>query len=163
MTRKPYPSDVSDDEWALVMPYLVLMDEDAPQRAYPLREIFNALRYLVRSGVSWRMLSNDLLPWLAVYQQTQRWLRAGVFEAMVDDLRRLIRLAEGREAAPSAAIIDRSALQSTPGFPSFSWLSRFRRLARDYERLATTLAGLFYLAFAILLAQRFVQLLNQGH
>jgi len=48
--RKPYPSDVSDDEWAFVAPYLTLMTEEAPQREYPLREVFNALRYVVRGG-----------------------------------------------------------------------------------------------------------------
>lgn len=58
--RKAYPSDVSDDEWAFVAPYLTLMTEEAPQREYPLREVFNALRYVVRGGIPWRMLPNDL-------------------------------------------------------------------------------------------------------
>jgi transposase len=60
------------------------------------------------------MMPNDLPPWEAVYQQTQRWLKAGVFEAMVHDLRVVLRLAEGRESQPSAAIFDRRTLQSTP-------------------------------------------------
>jgi transposase len=268
MSRKPYPSDVSDEEWSLVVRYLVLIDEEAPQREYPLREMFNALRYVVRSGCTWRMLPHDLPPWEAVYQQMQRWMNAQVFEAIVDDLRRLIRLAEGRDEEPSAAIIDARTLQSTPesgqragydghkkkrgskvhmvvdtlgelltlrvtpanvqeraqvadlaeeiqaitgdhvevlyadqgytgdataqaaadqsielvvvklpeakkGFVllpkrwvverSFAWLSRFRRLARDYERLASTLAGLHFVAFAIVMLQKFVHLLNQSH
>jgi len=58
MTRKPYPSDVSDDEWAFVAPYLTLMTEDAPQRDHPLRKVFNGLRYIARSGAQWRMLPN---------------------------------------------------------------------------------------------------------
>ena len=58
--RKPYPSDVSDDEWSLVVPYLTLMTEDAPQRDYPLRELFNGLRYVVRYGIAWRAMPNDL-------------------------------------------------------------------------------------------------------
>jgi transposase len=58
-SRKPYPSDVSDDEWALVAPYLTLLPEEAGQRRYPLREVFNALRYLVKSGAPWRMLPHD--------------------------------------------------------------------------------------------------------
>ena len=82
MTR-PYPSDVSDDEWAFVAPYLTLMTEEAPQRGHPLRALLNGLRWIVRAGAPWRMLPNDLPPWAAVYQQTQRWLKAGVFEAMV--------------------------------------------------------------------------------
>ena len=263
MERKPYPSDVSDDEWAFVAPYLTLMTEAAPQREHPLREVFNGLRWIVRAGAPWRMLPNDLPPWEAVYQQTQRWLTAGVFEAMVNDLRELLRLAAGRKEQPSAAIFDSRTLQSSPesgaragydgakrrkgskvhmavdtlgqllalrvtaaseqdreqvaalaaqvqavtghtvevafvdqgytgdqpleaaaeqgirlevvklptakkGFVllprrwvverSFAWTARFRRLARDYERLPQTLAGLHFLAFAILLLHRFIHL-----
>jgi transposase len=263
MNRKAYPSDISDDEWAFVAPYLTLMREDAPQREHALREVFNGLRWLVRAGASWRMMPHDLPPWHTVYQQTQRWLEAGVFEAMVHDLRALLRLAAGRQADPSAAIFDARTLQSTPesggdagydgakrrkgrkvhvavdtlghllalhvtpanqqerkqvnelaaqvqavtgdrvevafvdqgytgdqpaadaarhgidwvvvklaeakqGFVllpkrwvverSFAWTGRFRRLARDYERLPATLAGLHFLAFAILLLKRFVML-----
>lgn len=262
MNRKAYPSDVSDEEWAFAAPYLTLMREDAPQRDYPLREVYNGLRYIVRSGATWRMMPNDLPPWEIVYQQTQRWVNAGVFEDMVHDLRVLLRLAEGRNAQPSAAIFDSRTLQSSPesgqraaydgakrrkgskthlavdtlghllalyvtpadeqdrdqvgqlaqqvqeatgehvevafvdqgytgeqaaqdaaehgirleviklpeakkGFVllprrwvverSFGWMARFRRLARDYERLPETLAGLHFLAFAILMAHRFVQ------
>ena len=262
MNRKTYPSDVSDEEWAFVAPYLTLMREDAPQRDYELREVFNGLRYIIRSGATWRMMPNDLPPWEAVYQQTQRWLKAGVFEAMVDDLRILLRLAEGRKEQPSAAIFDSRTLQSSPesgqragydgakrrkgskthlavdtlgnlltlyvtpadeqdraqvgqlaqqvqdvtgdqvevafvdqgytgdipaqqaqqhgisliviklpeakkGFillprrwvveRSFGWMARFRRLVKDYERLPDTLAGLHFLAFAILMLHRFVQ------
>lgn len=114
MNRRGYPSDVSDEEWAFVLPYLSLMSQDAPQRGYDLREVFNALRYLVRSGAPWRLMPGDLPPWTVVYQQTQRWLRAGVFEAMVHDLRALLRLAQGREVHPTAAIMDGRTLQSTP-------------------------------------------------
>jgi transposase len=264
MNRKPYPSDVSDDEWAFVAPYLSLMTEAAPQRDYPLREVFNGLRWIVRAGASWRMMPNDLPPWHVVYDQTQRWLKAGVFEAMVHDLRALLRLAAGRQAQPSAAILDSRTLQSSPesgpragydgakrkrgskvhaavdtlgyllalwvtpaneqdraqvkqlaaqvqeatgqsvelayvdqgytgeqaaqaaaahgirlevvklpeakkGFVllprrwvverSFAWATRFRRLARDYERLPETLAGLHFLAFAILMLHRFVDVM----
>jgi len=264
MARKPYPSDVSDDEWAFVAPYLTLMSEAAPQREYPLRDVFNGLRWIVRAGAPWRMLPNDLPPWEAVYQQTQRWLNAGVFEAMVNDLRQLLRVAAGRKEQPSGAILDSRTLQSSPesgaragydgakrrkgskvhgavdtlgqllalrvtpaneqdrdqvaalaaqvqavtghavevafvdqgytgdepleaaaeqgirlevvklpeakkGFVllprrwvverSFAWTARFRRLARDYERLPQTLAGLHFLAFAILLLHRFIHLM----
>lgn len=264
MNRKPYPSDVSDDEWAFVAPYLTLMKADAPQREHPLREVFNGLRWIVRSGAEWRMMPNDLPPWYTVYQQTQRWLKAGVFQSIVDDLRVVLRLAEGRQGQPSAAILDSRTLQSSPesgaragydgakrkkgskvhlavdtlghllalhvtaaneqdrdqverlaqdiqvttgesvevafvdqgytgddpaqqaaqygirlevvklpdakhGFVllprrwvverSFAWLTRFRRLARDYERLPETLAGLHLLAFALLMLARFIGLM----
>ena len=112
--RKPYPSDVSDEEWALVVPYLTLMREDATQREHALRELFNGLRYVIRYGIAWRAMPNDLPPWFAVYQQAQRWLAAGCFETLAQDLRAVLRLAAGRSAEPSAAIIDSRTLRSTP-------------------------------------------------
>ena len=259
MARKPYPSDVNDEEWAFVAPYLTLMREDAPQREHPIREVFNGLRYVVRAGEAWRMMPNDLPPWEVVYGQTRRWLAAGAFEAMTQDLRRILRVLDGRGEEPSAAVFDSRTLQSTPesgpragydgakrrkggkahmavdtlghllalhvtaadeqdrrqvaklaedvqaatgesvrlafadqgytgeqaagdakghgielsvvklpeakrGFVllprrwvverSFAWLARFRRLARDYERLATTLAGLHFVAFACVMLRR---------
>jgi transposase len=113
-TRKPYPSDISDQEWAFVVPYLALVREDAPQRTHQLREVFNGLRWVVRTGSPWRYMPHDLPPWEAVYQQTRRWLKAGVFEAMVHDLRALLRLTEGRAPEPTAAIFDSHTLRSTP-------------------------------------------------
>jgi transposase len=113
-TRKPYPSDVSDEEWAFVAPYLALVREDAPQRDHDLREVFNGLRWVVRTGSPWRYMPHDLPRWEAVYQQTQRWLRAGVFEEMVHDLRVLLRLSAGRASDPTATILDSRTLRSTP-------------------------------------------------
>jgi transposase len=256
--RKSYPSEVSDEEWAFGAPYLTLMREDAPQREYPLRELFNGLRWFVRAGCPWRMRPNDLPPWHAVQPQAQRGLRAGCFEQMAAELRVLLRWSAGRTGEPSATILDSRTLQSTPesgaraGFDghkrrkgskvhvavdtlghllalkvtaanqqdraqvaelaqavqaatgqniqlayvdhgytgelpaldaaqqgirlevvkhhqakrgfvllprrwvverSFAWAARFRRLARDYERLATTLAGYHWLAFTMLMLQ----------
>jgi transposase len=113
-TRNPYPSDVSDDEWAFVAPYLTFLPEDAGQRQYALREVYNGLRWIVRTGATWRMMPHDLPPWYIVYQQTQRWLAAGCFEAMVHDLRLLLRGVKGRKGQPSAAIFDSRTVQSTP-------------------------------------------------
>jgi len=259
MARKPYPSDVTDEEWDFVAPYLTLMTPDAPQRAHDLREVFNAMRWVVRTGSPWRYLPNDLPPWEAVYQQSQRWLAAGVFEAITQDLRRVLRALDGRHEEPTAAVFDSRTLQSTPesgarggydgakrkkgskvhmavdtlgyllslrvtaanqqdrdqvarlakdvqaqtgksvelayvdqgytgerpaeaarqqkielsvvklpeakrGFVllprrwvverSFAWLTRFRRLAKDYERLASTLKGMHLAAFAIVMLAR---------
>jgi transposase len=262
--RSGYPSDVTDEEWAFVAPYLALCREDAAQRDYPLRDVFNGLRYIAKTGSQWRFMPNDLPPWSVVYQQTQRWIDARCFEIMVEDLRILLREFAGRASQPTAMILDSRTLQSTPesgarggydgakrrkgskvhaavdtlghllalhvtaadeqdraqvetlaeavqeitgesielayvdqgytgenaaqaaekhgvrlevvkhteakrGFVllprrwvverSFAWAARFRRLARDYERLSKTLAGLHYLAFAILmLANLFRQL-----
>ena len=265
-TRQAYPSDVTDDEWAFVAPYLSLIAPDALQRKHDLREVYNGLRWLVRTGAQWRMLPHDFPRWDAVYQQTQRWLRAGCFEAIAHDLRLLLRLAAGRTGQPSAVILDGRTVQSTPesgagagydghkrrkgrkahvavdtlghllaavitpaneqeraqvaelaaqvqqvtgetvelayvdqgytgdepaaaaaaqgiqleviklpeaegpkkGFVllprrwvverSFAWLARFRRLARDYERLPETVAGLTFLAFTCLMLHQLIHL-----
>jgi transposase len=255
-TRKSYPSDVSDAEWEFLLPYLALMREDAPQRVHALRELFNAMRYVVKTGCQWRFLPHDFPPWTAVYQQARRWIDAGVFEQITHDLRAIARFLADRNPEPSATILDGRTLQSTPesggragydgakkkkgskvhaavdtlgnllavivtraneqeraqvselakkvqevtggavqiafvdqgytgedaaqqaeqegiklevvkhteakkGFVllprrwvverSFGWAGRFRRLARDYERLATTLTGWHWLAFVALL------------
>ncbi len=91
-----------------------MLSEDASQRKHDLREVFNALRWLVRTGAQWRLLSHDFPRWEAVYQQTQRWLCAGCFEAIAHDLRLLLRLALGRSGQPSAVIFDGRMVQSTP-------------------------------------------------
>jgi transposase len=265
LQRKAYPTGVTDDEWAFVSPYLTLMREDAEQRHHSMREVFNALRWIVRAGASWRMLPHDFPPWAAVYQQTQRWIAAAVFETMVHDLRVLLRVASGRERQPTAVILDGRTLQSTPesghragydgakkrkgskthiavdtlgtllavhvtpaneqeraqvatlaaavqevtgekveiafvdqgytgeqaeadvaehgmrleviklpeakkGFVllprrwvverSFAWMAKFRRLARDYERLPETVAGLHFVAFACLMLHRVMPFLT---
>jgi transposase len=113
MERKAYPTDVSDAEWALVAPYLTLMTEDAPQRDFPLREVFNGLRWIVRSGSSWCLMPHDLPPWHVVYQQAQRWIKAKVFESLVHDLRAVLRIAEGRKEQLTAAIFDSRTMRST--------------------------------------------------
>ncbi len=265
--RRAYPSDVSDEEWAFAAPYLTLMKEDAPQREHSLRQVFNALRWITRTGAQWRFLPHDLPPWAAVNQQAQRWLRAGAFEAMAANLRAILRLVAGREEQPTAVILDSRTLQSTPesgaraGFDghkrrkgskvhaavdtlghllalrvtaaneqdraqvaalirtvqeetghavqlayvdqgytgaesaqdaheqgihleivklpaarrgfvllprrwvverSFAWTTRFRRLARDFERLPTTLVGLHYLAFVCLMLRQLDGLLQSA-
>jgi transposase len=96
------------------MPYLLLVREDAGQRPYPLRELFNALRYVVRTGCTWRYLPHNLPPWATCYQQWARCRDARVFEALTDDLRQVLQLNEARPADPSAVILDSRTLQSTP-------------------------------------------------
>src|SRR3954453_11438455 len=123
VTHNPYPSDASDAEWQFVAPYLCLLPEDAGQRDHDLRDIFDALRWLVRSGAPWRYLPADFPPWEAGYRQTRRWLAssppggpvarpprpwpaAGCFEAIVHDLRAALRFAAGRGPEPTAVILD---------------------------------------------------------
>jgi len=109
-----YPSDVTDEEWSLVLPYLLLCREDSPQRRHDLRAVFNAVRYVARTGGKWRFLPHDLPPWFVVYQQMQRWLRAGCFEMLVEDVRSLLRVWSGRKEQPTAVVIDSRTIQSTP-------------------------------------------------
>jgi transposase len=181
--RTNYPSDVSDEEWVFVAPYLTLCREDAPQREHSLRAVFNGLRYIVRTGNQWRFMPGDLPPWTAVYQQTRRWMRAGVFEILVEDVRSLLREFAGRKPQPTAMIVDSRTLQSTPesgaragydgakrrkgskvhaAVDTFAWTARFRRLARDYERLNQSLAGYHYFAFAWIMLAQLTKLLNKS-
>jgi transposase len=113
-TKTSYPSDVTDEEWEFCAAYLTLMKEDAPQRDYTLRGLFNAVRYMVRAGCPWRMIPNDLPPWQAVHQQAQRWIKAGCFEAMAHDLRAILRSLAEKNEQPSAVILDGRTVQSTP-------------------------------------------------
>ena len=72
MCKTGYPSDVTDEEWQFVLPYLLLCREDSPQRAYELRDVCNAVRWIAKTGSPWRWMPNDLPPWHAVNQQMRR-------------------------------------------------------------------------------------------
>ena len=109
-----YPTDVSDEEWEFCAPSLTLMKEDAPQRDYPLRSVFNALRWMVRAGCPWRLLPRDLPPWTVVHQQTLRGMGAGCFEAMAQDLRLILRELRKPASPPTAVILDGRTVPSTP-------------------------------------------------
>jgi transposase len=98
--RKPYPTDISDKEWSVAAPHLTSTAEDAPQRRYELRKMFNALRWMGRTGASWRMLPTNFPAWELVYQQTKRWLNAGCFAAMVSDLRSVLRGRKSGRTSP---------------------------------------------------------------
>ncbi len=111
--RPPYPTDVNDDEWAFVAPYLTLMTPDAPRRVHDLREVCNGVRWRVRAGAGWRLLPHDFPPWAAVYRQTRRWIKAAVFADIVRDLRVVLRSAAGRDPRPTATILDSRTLQSS--------------------------------------------------
>src|ERR687893_150344 len=86
----------------------------APAHPRLARHLRRLVRWIVRAGAPWRMLPHDFPPWQAVYQQTRRWIAAGVFEAMVHDLRALLRLGEGGDKEPTAAILDSRTLRSSP-------------------------------------------------
>jgi transposase len=114
LPRTPYPSDGSDEEWAVIAPSLTLMKEEAPHRASPVRAVCNGRRWLVRTGAEWRMLPHDLPPWPTVSQQPQRWFTAGVCEAIVHDRRLLLRAMEGRPPHPRAAVFASRTVPARP-------------------------------------------------
>lgn len=114
LDRRAYPSDVPDEEWALVAPYLALLRESSGQRDHELREVFNGLRFIVKTGAPWRFMPHDLPLWAAVYQQTQRWLAAECFTDLARDLRAVLRMAGDRKPEPSAVILDSRTLRSSP-------------------------------------------------
>ena len=113
MHGRPYPSDVSDDEWEFVAPYLSVLPQTAAHGRHDLREVFSAVRSIVRTGAPGRWWPTNFPPWEAVDQQMHRWIAAGCFEAIVHDLRLLVRAAGGLRPQPSAAIVDSRTLRST--------------------------------------------------
>lgn len=113
MAKKSYPSDSSDAEWAFVAPYLTLITPEAPQRTHDLRRVYDALKYVVRTGIPWRFLPGDFPPWAAVYQQSRRWLDAGAFEMMTHDLREIMRFGQARKKTPSGIVLDARVLKSS--------------------------------------------------
>lgn len=140
-SKTDYASDVSDEEWAFCAPYLTLMKEDAPQRDYTMRGLFNAVRYMVRAGCPWRMIPNDLPPWSTVQQQAQRWIQAGCFEAMAHDLREVLRLLAQKAAEPSAVILDGRTLQSTPESGKRAGYDGYKRKKGSKVHLAVDTLG----------------------
>jgi transposase len=112
--RGGYPSDVTDEEVGVCVAVFVALPRRQPQRKYEMRTVFNAVRYVARTGGQWRFLPHDLPPWYVVYQQMQRWLKAGCFELLVEDVRSLLREWGGRKGQPTAVVIDSRTLQSTP-------------------------------------------------
>ncbi len=109
-----YPSDVTDEEWAFVLPYLLLCRKDSAPRKHDLRTVFNAVGYVARTGGQCRFLPREFGPWWVVYQQMRRWIKAGCFELLVEDVRSLLREWGGRKGQPTAVSIDSCTLQSTP-------------------------------------------------
>ncbi len=88
--------------------------EDSAQRDHDLREVFNGLRTIVKTGAPWRFMSHDLPPWAAVYQQTQRCLAADSFADVAGDLQAVLRMAAEQKPEPSAVIVDSRTLRSSP-------------------------------------------------
>lgn len=108
-----YQSDVTDEEWRVIEPYLPPAKETGRPRVWPLREIVNSIFYVMRSGCPWRQLPKDLPPWSTVYRWFAAWRDACVFEKINHTLIMLDRERVGREACPTAAIIDSQSVKTT--------------------------------------------------
>jgi transposase len=112
-TRKPYKSDLSDAEWPLIAPFMPALAKEGRPRKYEPREILNAIFYLVDNGVKWQNLPHDFPPPGTVYYWYAKWRDDGLLEGIHDQLHRQVRLAVGREALPSAVIIDSQSVKTT--------------------------------------------------
>jgi len=113
MKRRPYPSDSTDAEWQVLEPLIPPEKPGGRHREVNMREIVNAIFYLLRSGCSWRMLPHDFPPWQTVYYYLAQWRKDGTFQKMNDSLRVQLRVAAGREEQPSAAILDSQSVKTT--------------------------------------------------
>ena len=134
MDRKPYPSDLTDERWALLEPPLPRAKPGGRPRSVDLREVANAMLYLLRTGCPWRSLPHDLPPWGTVWAYFRRWRDDGTLDRLHDELRAQVRQAAGRDPQPSAAILDSQSVKT----------------AEKGGRAATTLARRFRGASATL-------------
>jgi len=111
--RKTYPSDLNDAEWQILEPLIPPAKPGGRPRKVDMREILNGIFYEIRSGCAWRMLPHDLPPWQTVYHYFRHWKGDGTWESMNQELRTKLRVADGREEQPSAAIIDSQSVKTT--------------------------------------------------
>jgi transposase len=112
-TRQPYPSDLSNDQWAQVERFIPAPRPGGRPAKYDRREVVNALLYIDRTGCQWRALPHDFPPWDSVYWYFRNWKKDGTFDRLHDQLRGDLRRAEGHDRQPSAAILDSQSVKTT--------------------------------------------------
>ena len=115
MKRLSYPTDLTDKEWAIIEPLTPPPRPGGRPRSADMREVLNAIFYVQRGGISWRMLPHDLPPWKTVYDyfRFRAWRMEGVWEDINEVLRERVRVQQGRDPTPSAAIIDSQSVRTT--------------------------------------------------
>ncbi|WP_130589623.1 IS5 family transposase [Neochlamydia sp. S13] len=112
MIRKPYPSDLNNQEWQVLEPIICKKKAGKPPM-HSRREMLNAIFYVLRTGCQWIDLPHDLPPWKSVYSQFLRWKQSNLFEQINTYLRRSLRQSLGKLAEPSAAIVDSQSIKTT--------------------------------------------------
>jgi transposase len=113
MSRKAYPTDLNDKEWAVIEPFVPQPKTGGRPAEHSRREIINAIAYVLRSGCAWRLMPHDLPPWSTVYDYFRQWRIDGTWERINTALREKLRTTIGRETEPSAAIIDSQTVKTT--------------------------------------------------
>jgi putative transposase len=113
MERKAYPTDLSDAEWACLAPQVPAPKPGGRPPKHTRREIVNAIFYFIRSGEAWRLLPHDLPAWQTVYHYFRLWRLDGLWECSHTELRERLRVKVGRNAQPSAAILDSQSVKTT--------------------------------------------------
>src|SRR5271154_3793763 len=112
-TRKPYSSDLTDDEYAIIGPLVPQPKREGRPIEYERREILNGIRYVLRSGCAWRLLPHDLPSWRITYHYFREWRLNGTWKRVHDRLHGDLREANGRERKPSAAVMDSQSVKTT--------------------------------------------------
>jgi putative transposase len=113
MTRPRYPSDLTDRQWRLLAPLVPPAKPGGRPRSADMREVVNAILYVLRNGVVWRALPHDFPPWKTAYHYFRAWRRDGTWERIHDAVREQVRTRDGRAASPSAAILDSQSVKTT--------------------------------------------------
>jgi transposase len=112
MTRRRYPSDLTDEQWAAIEPLVPDAKPGGRERKAAKRELVEAILYVVRAGCSWRMLPHDFPPWQTVYYYLRRWQSEGVWDRVQHHLVVRDRERAGREASPTAAVLDSQSVRT---------------------------------------------------
>jgi putative transposase len=111
--RRAYQTDLSDSEWSYIEPHIPIPKAPGRPRVHSLREILDAIFYIVRSGCAWRLLPHDFPPWKTVHHYFRTWRIDGTWERMHAALRERVRVRMGRDPQPSAGIVDSQSVKST--------------------------------------------------
>jgi transposase len=129
MERKPYPSDLTEAQWKLIEPQIPPEQWGGRTREVDMREVFNGMMCLTRTGCQWRAIPHDLPNKSTIRHYYDRYRRDGTWEKVHDTLREKVRVSAGKEATPSAAVIDSQSVKTTEKRGSAAGTMRARRSA----------------------------------